>query len=727
MEGLKVADLKHLYFMFLHLSPKSGCLKEFGITFEGFRSLSSCLFDQLCRRCEQLYNSEEQNVEVDELTLLLRCCMVALNLLVEDQTLLLEKCRLVLSLVTKICQVKMENQRQRQTQTQGTTTSVVRFKKSVSLECNYTEDGCLTTTISHDFFASLSFSNNFSSRLSFSCHLLEVFVDEFLIHQPLRDSLILADSASSPSEKMFVCHSGCNMVESLMEVISVHLLIFLSDENAFGYFLKRLSWVHSKDSRVPELGLSTSISLLLSPTLISAPKTLQAHLISLVSEVIGTGAGSERLSLDLRVRQLDWCLSAFERSIIFYTSQMSGLQTDSQSKDGLVSFVKTWLSGKIHQTPFKSCIRPDTMKKISHLMEKLDSSWHLHLCDSFSMEKSFLVSTAMEYIQESRCVLDEQHKEEILSVLSCITLRAACGEVSDIALYKKGDTCPQDIYLLASILKLMSCSMLQAISYMRQRENLCFQVNLSNLSSSAGYDFVLNRIEIFQKFAVSLPIQKTLANAFKRYPSKHRQSKLMLLHFAGLLSLSFATGVDFLVKNCITVLIAVVNLFIFEEGNLNALRSLCDSDAGFSPQQSLSNSQMVPKDKSSWLTVASKFIEKRALHLSNLAHHDDELEKLERKPLPSNRNDDCAGITGKAEATCNGENYLKCVLQNAHDFSELVDFVECIEGKDYSSWLQHRKRYRSWKHVKHAASKWEEKKQSWKVMGKRKKKKICVL
>lgn len=48
----------------------------------------------------------------------------------------------------------------------------------------------------------------------------------------------------------------------------------------------------------------------------------------------------------------------------------------------------------------------------------------------------------------------------------------------------------------------------------------------------------------------------------------------MLLHFSGLLSLSFNSGLNFLVKGCISMMMALMNLFVFEEGDLLALRSL---------------------------------------------------------------------------------------------------------------------------------------------------------
>ena len=50
----------------------------------------------------------------------------------------------------------------------------------------------------------------------------------------------------------------------------------------------------------------------------------------------------------------------------------------------------------------------------------------------------------------------------------------------------------------------------------------------------------------------------------------------MLIHFLGLLSLSFDSGLEFLVNSCISVIMALTNLFVFQEGNIDALSSLAD-------------------------------------------------------------------------------------------------------------------------------------------------------
>ena len=77
------------------------------------------------------------------------------------------------------------------------------------------------------------------------------------------------------------------------------------------------------------------------------------------------------------------------------------------------------------------------------------------------------------------------------------------------------------------------------------------------------------------------------------------------------------------------------------------------------------------------------------------------------------------GTEEETEESRNGELYLRCVIKNSQmvsDFDELADFIECKNGKDYSSWLKDREQYRKWKGEKMAVLRWQRKKKTWRVM-----------
>ena len=89
----------------------------------------------------------------------------------------------------------------------------------------------------------------------------------------------------------------------------------------------------------------------------------------------------------------------------------------------------------------------------------------------------------------------------------------------------------------------------------------------SNITKGASpckeYDSI---VSIFRHFNVSLPNQKKLLGKMETHLIRHKTTKWMLLHFSGLLSLSFASGFDFLVANCISTVVALMNLYGFEKG-----------------------------------------------------------------------------------------------------------------------------------------------------------------
>jgi leucine-rich PPR motif-containing protein len=73
----------------------------------------------------------------------------------------------------------------------------------------------------------------------------------------------------------------------------------------------------------------------------------------------------------------------------------------------------------------------------------------------------------------------------------------------------------------------------------------------------------------------------------------------MFFHFSGLLSLSYASGLDFLVKDCLFALMVVLNMFIIEEGDLAAVDSLFGS--------SLESFSSKSSDKSEGVSLVSYF------------------------------------------------------------------------------------------------------------------------
>ncbi|XAR57459.1 hypothetical protein NMG60_11025612 [Bertholletia excelsa] len=727
--------LKSLYYLLVHwsLSPPT-CDSRFeanvnmqaiktgqcliSVSFEDLCSLSDILFKELPEMFKQFISTMRDvstsgaqgpkslhlnTLETaEQLNLLLRCCMVMLNLLVSDQHRLLDNGQILLSILGKLFSL-YPIQRNKE--------STISFEK---FSCQYVYEGkdC-ATSFNEDIVASLHFVDPVDPCLSFICNMLEVFADELLVHGQLREYFMLIDSHSSASTKLFMCRSSHGDVGSIIEVICTHFFLSFSDEEAFENYLRRLFWLHREDFRAPELSMSAALVLLLNPVMPAAPKFLQAHVISLVSESLAFAVELENKKSDVRL--MHCYISAFERSVILYVKHMSTLQMNDYLTADKDSIPRLSSIGGNYQPSFESCIQPVTREKINNLINKLDNSWQTHLHDIMLRTRSELVTSSIAYIKESENILYMLFKNEIVSILSSMALKAYYAEVDGTALHATGETSVKDICLLAAILKLMSCSLLQAIRCLVHSGSLGSLKQLRDFPLCREYDSIVGIISCFQQFNIGLPVQKSFCSIVDSHQEQHKESKIMLLHFLGLLSLSFHTGLDFLVKGCISTMVALMNLFIFEDGNLDAL-CLNDRPQSFSSELPDNNVQEAMADKRSSFALATKFQKIQTLYLRSCIRSENGQAETSTNSSTVNNLQYVVGIEEETEETCNGKIFLDCILensQNTSDFDDLTDFIECKKGKDYSDWLKDREKYRKWKCEKKAVLRWKMKKRTW--------------
>ncbi|KAI3464354.1 hypothetical protein Pfo_021017 [Paulownia fortunei] len=736
-EGMKPPVLKNLYCLLGHLSSNAQwsvkyavgshdfdleiCHDGIKVTFGDICELSNVLFKELEERCEQLYSnlcgiSANKDLgesssslglfdAVEVMNLLFRCCMLLLTLIAAQQNLILEKGLILLRILRKLSLPNL---------VENTGKHAFVFEKSVFRDYAPGDNGCSTSSI-EGFTASLQFLEPSNPLLFFISTMLEVFVDELLAHGQLRGYFKMINSVASINEMLFNPHSAQDDIGIVIEAICNHFILSFSDKQAFGDFLSRLFCAHDIDKypfRAPALGVTAAVSLLLSPIMVSAPKYMQAHLISLVSEAVYI----KSLKPD---RKLTNCfLSTFEKSVTLYMTHMCCLQTDGYST--LPRGFTCSSSHDIAYPPFEFYISPETKNKVDSLITKLEKSSNLNLNDSFFRMKSDLVSSSMRFVKECQNVYAISCQDEILAILSCLILKAS-ESYDDEAIRPIEGTTLQHLYLLASVLKLMSISLLQAVWCLRHNDDFCCLKTLKDFSSCKEYDFILDTITCFRDLETSLSLQQVLSSMMSSHPMRHMHSKTMFLHFSGLMTLSFVTGLDCLVKACLLTILALLNLFVFEEGGLDALQSLVDSN-----KDSLSSGFPVVRfqetvvDQNSSLVVASKFHKIRSLYSSVMENKYDEKETLSLQTLASASHME---VVEETEETSNGEIYLKCMLKmgdNISNFDDLASFVECKQGKDYSAWLKNRQRYRRWRFEKMAVLRWKRKKKTWKTLkGKR--------
>ncbi|XVF30062.1 hypothetical protein REPUB_Repub16aG0024600 [Reevesia pubescens] len=646
-QGLTPESMEGLYLLLLNLScsiSESNLnfsetefnLNEFKLKFKNIHEISNVLFDKLNAKFNELFSALNDvstnpvraesifhvNVKaaIKELTLLLRCCFAVFKLLVLDQKLVVEKGRIFLGILRRCVSVELKGEKEK---------SCTSFENEVSHECMYADDDS-TTFLAKHLVTSISFSGPSNPFHTILCALLEVFADELLMHASVRQYLLLVDSLSDVNEFLFVRHFGPGNIGSVLEVISAHFILSISDDQAFKNFLNRLFWLPDNNFRVPEMTLTTALSLLLNPIMLSAPKMFQAYLVLLVSEVIGISMSFEHMipSSELRLY-----LSAFERSVDLYTRHMSNLHMKGHPIVDDDSFVKSRFCSSYSHMDFECCLLPATKEKIHNLITKCENLWNPYLSNTLLKKRSDLVAASVEYTKESLQVFEESSRDEILSILSCIILRGSSDDVDDSALQKKEDTSPQDICLLASILKLMSGAMLQAIRILTQGRNSGSLKTLENVALRVKSLSCKSRI----KARKSESCHKTREDLVDQ-----KSSRAVALKFQKIQTLYLGT-----------------------------------------------NSRKSFKKK-------AQEQEPGSLENTHIVNHVESALSIEEN-------------TGE---TCNGEIFLRCILegsQNSSAIADLADFIECKQGKDYSDWLKGRQKFRQWKSEKMANFRWKKK------------------
>ncbi|CAK9158135.1 unnamed protein product [Ilex paraguariensis] len=195
-EGLQLPLLRTLHYLLIHLSSNQQRSANYGdhlddldmeigrygirVAFKQICKLSSILFKELSKRFNKFFATLsdvstrsalgqaglplDMRIAAETVNLLLRCCMVILNLLVPQQYLLLENGKVLLEILRKLGSLDLVRTQDKDT---------ISFEKSVSHGCTYIDKGC-TTSVREDFVASLHFLEPSDPHRPFLCAMLEV-------------------------------------------------------------------------------------------------------------------------------------------------------------------------------------------------------------------------------------------------------------------------------------------------------------------------------------------------------------------------------------------------------------------------------------------------------------------------------------------------------------------------------------------------------------------------
>ncbi|KAG6523386.1 uncharacterized protein LOC122045217 isoform X1 [Zingiber officinale] len=602
------------------------------IRFSDIPEFSDLLFDKLQEQFDWLLSGMSHPAPStftrsyrEELILLFRCCMHMLPVLEFNLSLVVEKCAVVLSIVRRLC-----------------------------------SPGCRIKELNEEARRQM---------FPFFCRVLEVFLEEFLMDCQIRKHLMITDKISSTAEKIFVYDGSCGNAHVIQEIIFGHFLLSANDEWMFNRFFNSLSWENEIEDDVSELSLTTSLLLLGKRNMFLMPCLLEAHLILWASKCISIQKPNDDWRSNERLTNFH--IIAFENSVNVYEEYISILKFVANTNQ-----VHAQPSDHVKKLQFDSFIHPATHESLQHRMNCLINFCCLNSQGFLSETKEDITHKSLSFIKRNGHILDGMYLDEACLILQYIILNILSERNDTYGEYQNGSEIQPEIFCFAAVLKLMSSSLLQMTWTLKENAMVSSTQTSENKFASREYNFMSDIISRFRKYNTSEVVKTCLLDVIGTKARKH-ESCLMFAHFASLLSYSFVKKLVFLWSNCIIVMMTILNLIIFEDGNLDIFTELVvkyKEMIGPSPQVKTAKA-ITHRSPSS--IIASNFQEYRMAY--------------SRKK-------------GKEQAsegdTCNGDNFLQWYLpgyqENSAAFSDLADLIECKPGVDYSRWLKNRRRFNKW-------------------------------
>ncbi|KAG9440136.1 hypothetical protein H6P81_020301 [Aristolochia fimbriata] len=665
---------KQLYNLLLQISVYSSSfddLKQFAVDelkLRGIATLSDHLFEEVDGQFEfissDLVSTQNQSdilSPLDGHLSLLRCCLLILPLLEFDPCIIAKKRKTLVGILGRTCHLS-------------------------SVLC----DSSIFNVYSADQVANYLLVLN---------SVLEVFMDELQKDKRLSkhftrpEYVTLTKNKAFPSVHDFI----------ILEVVCCHFLLSVSNKCSLDKYLDSLFWSYL-NFRTPKLTLTAGLTLLRSSIICSAPQMILAHLVSLVSSCVAINLipFESKASLIL----LSQYVSAFELSINIYNRERLKLEQVYSHNEEVhdLSFPDIFVA-TIYQASFQCCVLPVTFEKISFQLHELIKA--NQPCSGSVNSQGLgpdLLCTSAAFIQENQHILDEFHQHEICSILKSIIKIILSRENLVNAASVNSEVSQQEVYVLAAALKLMGCTLLHIVGYMKESRGTVLFRSPGDHSSCKEYDVIIKTIACFGQSSYPMPCQKVLMDGLGMDAVMQTETMLMLIHLAGWLVFAFQSGHDFLWKSYIFMMMALMNLVILEEGHIDLLRKMLVS----AKESSCCHSSLAkfPQDGKPF-NIALNFHKIQKTLKARFKHLDDEIQGAQNVEKAK-----VVDLESKDDGTCNGENYIKCI-GNLSDFDDLVDFIACTPGKDYSAWLKKKERFKQWKESKRQDHLLATKKKCW--------------
>ncbi|KAI3929002.1 hypothetical protein MKX01_029531 [Papaver californicum] len=508
--------------------------------------------------------------------------------------------------------------------------NVVSVKESTTRECTIATKDCITSVI-EEYETFMFYVQKSGALIPVLRSIIEVFINEFLGNKKLVDYFTMVESISSTTDKLFMCPLNLGSSNVVLELIFSHFLLSVSDEPTFKNSLEAV--LPLCDEKPPFLDL---ISLNAAMQLLSTTRELVYF--------------------------------SFEISMDLYSQNMSSLQSGDDHEEPKSGY-------GFSDKPLHMLLRPAMYSQLKfHTTNFAKSSHGLAL-----KTKSDIMNACTAYMKQNQNILNESYRDECFSFFCNIISRILSGDMVSHKLWKK-----RNIINLIPLLQTIWSMQKPSFGNLRM---------LKDYSQCKEYDIIVSIISCFQQFIISQLMETLVLDMMAHYPSRHKYSKVMFMHFAGLLLFSFEAGLEVLSKGCIFMLMILMNLFIFEEGNLDAPKPAPHLEDKSLSSRPLNKSLVVFAPRSPSLLVASNF---QKFQRSNIRINEPIQSEASRSILISECVDQFDLSTkeeNRSNYTCKGNKCLKCkeVLGKNRPPDYDTDFVECKKGKDYSKWQKDKK------------------------------------
>ncbi|CAO2204136.1 unnamed protein product [Urochloa humidicola] len=499
-----------------------------------------------------------------------------------------------------------------------------------------------------DFLSAILSRDPSPSILSY----LEVFAESLVFGDRLRSCLAMADYAAPEGSTIFTkampCQGDYHLV---LELLCHHFISSFEDEGGFEVFWSALSWSGIESRVTPGISFHGTLVLIRRTSWFSLPAVVEAHLLLLASRCIS----DQDLDLDLHL---------LEHAMNLYVRYLPALHVFKRTGG-----VKTPWNCLGKEMPLSCCIKDATNQKLRSQINGLLSFCQLHSDDDLPTDEGDID----RLIEENQHILHEKLRQEYSMVLKDLLLkilfRAKQKEVLE------SDTSVLDgIICLAAVLRVMSSSLLQILHCSSRMASASDKENVNY--ATLGYNLIYESIRLLGQHEANELQRYDLLDIIGMPVDRESAPMLMLAHFATLSLCCVRKRLGFLWKGCIVMVIMSMNLIAEEEG-----------PGTFQPS-SKERAIICYTEERGVLEVSPRI---KAMALQYETIH----ETIKRRV-----DGDGSRLSVRKS---DGQAYLECLPGYSREgWDDMMDFVECEEGKDYSYTLkQHRKswkfRYEKWR------------------------------